>query len=138
MAPAASSLLKGPLHRWPWALPVLRPVPPRWPPGHPLSTAPSLADIVSHSLRSEFAVGGPPYIAGLKPHHDTPPTIIAAQQRCHGSPSGFPALAAPTRTDIVVSSMAQATDSPLVAVIATIHATVAASQERERVAALAL
>jgi hypothetical protein len=87
------------------------------------------------STSSDLAVGGAPYIAGLGP---LPDATTAAQQR-RGSPPGFPALAAPTWTDVVASASAPPpASSALVTAITMIQTVVAASRDREHAATLAL
>ena len=87
----------------------------------------SASHVLFPSTRSiDLAVDRVPYIAGLAP---LPGDLSPAQQRPRRPPSGF-TLAAP-------APMAR-TDSAFVATIATIQATVAALQGRERVASLAL
>jgi hypothetical protein len=88
---------------------------------------------ISLSVPRAHAGGGAPYISGLGPLRD-----VSSPALRRGSPPGFPALAAPAGTDIVASSALPATDSSLVAALATIQATVAASRERERTTSLAL
>jgi hypothetical protein len=76
---------------------------------------------------SDRAVDRVPYVAGLTP---LPDNLSPVQQRPRQPPPGFTLAAS--------APMAPATDSLLVAAIATIQATVAASQERERAVSLAL
>lgn len=101
----------------------------------PPKCQPSLASFIPHGPHSELVVGGASYIAGLRPLPDAPPTTIPAT-----TPRLLVALslAAPTWTDIVMSSMTPTTDSSLVAAIATIQTVVAASQERQHATSLAL
>jgi hypothetical protein len=96
-----------------------------------------------------LAVGslvGAPFIFGLAPLPDVLPAALTTppQQQCTrhsppGLPAHHPALVALVWTDIVTPSLAPPpASSMLVAAIATIHATVAASQECERAATLAV
>jgi hypothetical protein len=83
--------------------------------------------------RSAHMGGGAPYIAGLGPLRD-----VSSPALRRGYPPGFPALVAPTGTDIVASFALPTTDSSLFAALAMIQVVVAASRERERTTSLTL
>jgi hypothetical protein len=96
----------------------------------------TLAGHLPHGPRSELAVGGAPYISGLRPLPDASPP---AQQQLlwrHSSPSGFSAHATTTWADALPPPPPPLTSSALVTAIATIQATVEASRERAMSVAL--